>query len=115
MATTTRPRRGKKAYDSVELKPLADAQDEDDDDNDYTGSGKSKTDKWLIYAMHKLHALLWIVISSALAIWTQLFEVVIDGYPPARPDAQLNRCALSRAAPQTKQACVFVHTAFPRV
>ena len=71
----TRPR---KRYDSVELKPLAGATDEaDDDEPEY----KTKTDKWLNFALHKLHALLWIVIASALAFWTQLFEVIIDGAP----------------------------------
>ena len=83
----TRPRPGKKPYDSIELKPLAGSDDWDDDDPEK----KSKTDQWLQYALAKLHALLWIVIGTALAIHTQLFEVVIDGHPPDRPKAELNR------------------------
>ena len=92
--STVRPRANRsKNYDSVELKPLANAELDDDDDADNTDYGKTKTDKWLQYALHKLHALLWIVVASALAIWTQLFDVIMVGNPPNRPKAQLNRCA----------------------
>ena len=81
---------GSKGKVSVELKPLAGAVDDADDDGpEY----KSKTDQWLNFLLHKLHALLWIVVASALAIWTQLYEVVVDGHPPARPHAELSRCA----------------------
>ena len=96
MASAVRPR-NKKAYDSVELKPLATATDDNDDTDDYQKN--SKVDKWLNYALHKLHALLWVVLGTALALWTQLFEVVINGHPPDRPNAQINRCA----------SCVLAH------
>ena len=81
--STTRPR---KRYDSVELKPLASAENDEDEEEH-----KSKTDQWLNYALHKLHALLWIIIGGALAGWTQLFNVIVDGHPPAAPERQLNR------------------------
>ena len=89
---TTRPR---KRHNDYELKPLASSADGDDDDGvEY----KSKTDQWLNFILHKLHALLWIVIGGALAVHTQLFELIMDGHPPARPQAELGRCA---------RACVF--------
>jgi hypothetical protein len=79
----------RKKYDSVELKPLASNAD-DDEDEEY----KSKSDQWLNWALFKLHALLWIIIASALALYTQLFEVIVDGHPPGDESRQLNRCAL---------------------
>jgi len=74
-------------YDSVEMKPLAGSADDDDEYEE----PKSKTDQWLTYALHKLHALLWIVVASALTMWTQLPEVVMQGHAPKRPDRELNR------------------------
>ena len=67
---------------------LLDEYDEDDP------QFKSKTDQWLQYILHKLHALLWIVIATGIAIHTELFELIVDGHPPSRPAAELNRCAL---------------------
>ena len=83
----------RKKYDSVELKPLASNAD-DDEDEEY----KSKSDQWLNWALFKLHALLWIIIASALALYTQLFEVIVDGHPPGDESRQLNRCALLQHA-----------------
>jgi hypothetical protein len=85
----------RKKYDSVELKPLASAGAQDEQDDDMP-EFKSKTDQWLNFALHKLHALLWIVIASALAVWTDLFEVIVEGHPPARPHAELNQCVPPR-------------------
>lgn len=80
----------RKKYDQVELKPLASNENDFDDDQEY----KTKSDQWLNWALFKLHALLWIIIASALALYTQLFEVIVDGHPPADPSRQLNRCVL---------------------
>jgi len=77
----------RKKYDQVELKPLASNENDFDDDQEY----KTKSDQWLNWALFKLHALLWIIIASALALYTQLFEVIVDGHPPADPSRQLNR------------------------
>jgi hypothetical protein len=77
----------RKKYDSVELKPLATSTDNDDDEEEY----KTKSEQWLNWALYKLHALLWIIIASALAIYTQLFEVIVNGHPPVDPKRQLNR------------------------
>ena len=102
MSSTVRPR---KKYDSVEMKPLATATDDDDDD----GEHMSKGDKWLNYALHKLHALLWIVVAGGVTILTQLFEVVVDGHPPDRPEAQLGRCVpLHRAMASPSSLCLCV-------
>ena len=76
----------RKNYDAVELRPLASA----DDDDDVTEK-KSKVDEWLEYAWRKLHALLWIVVASALAAYLQVFEVVVNGYVPGKPERQLHR------------------------
>jgi len=84
--------RARKRYDSVELKPLSANADDDDDDDE----PKGKMDQWLSYILAKLHALLWIVIAGAIAAYTQLFEVILDGHPPHAPKRELNRCA-SRA------------------
>ena len=65
------------------------ADEYDEDDPQF----KSKTDQWLQYILHKLHALLWIVIATGIAIHTELFELIVDGHPPSRPAAELNRCA----------------------
>lgn len=81
-------------YDSVEMKPLAGSADDDDEYEE----PKSKTDQWLTYALHKLHALLWIVVASALTMWTQLPEVVMQGHAPKRPDRELNRCEAATIA-----------------
>ena len=78
----------RKRYGSVELKPLNSGV-EDDDDEEH----KSKTDQWLTYALHKLHALLWIIIAAAVAVYVQLYELIMDGHPPHDPKRQLNRCA----------------------
>lgn len=78
----------RKKYDSVELKPLATSTDNDDDDDE---EYKTKSEQWLNWALYKLHALLWIIIASALAIYTQLFEVIVNGHPPVDPKRQLNR------------------------
>ena len=90
MATVPRER---KKYDSMETKPLASATDEFEDDEEY----KSKSDQWLNWALYKLHALLWIIVASALAVYTQLFEVIMDGHPPADPSRKLNRYARASA------------------
>ena len=82
--------RKKNAYSEVEMKPLASAMDATDDD-DPADNPKSKTDQWLHYALHKLHALLWLVIAGGIALYVDLIPLVIDGHPPARPEAQLNR------------------------
>ena len=84
--STVRPR---KNYDRMEDKPLVTADEYDEDDPQF----KSKTDQWLQYILHKLHALLWIVIATGIAIHTELFELIVDGHPPSRPAAELNRCA----------------------
>ena len=76
-----------KKYDAVELKPLASA-DDDDDPNEK----KSKTDEWLEWLWRKLHALLWIIVAGALATYLQIFEVVVDGHPPGKPERELHRC-----------------------
>ena len=83
---TIRPRRGR----GEDTKPLTSATDYDDEDEE----PKSKTDQWLQYAMNKLQALLWIIIAGALAVWTELFHVVVDGHPINKPERQLNRCVL---------------------
>ena len=59
----------RKRYDSVELKPLSSGADDDEEEEH-----KSKTDQWLSYALQKLHALLWIVIATALAVYAQLYD-----------------------------------------
>ena len=92
---TTRPRKNR-AHDAVELRPLADDHDGLDDDDGY--EKKSKMDQWLQYILQKLHALLWIIVACALAAYTQVFEVIVDGHPPARPQAELNRCVRSPLA-----------------
>mmetsp|Transcript_579 Transcript_579/g.1528 ORF Transcript_579/g.1528 Transcript_579/m.1528 type:complete len:174 (+) Transcript_579:96-617(+) len=79
--------RARKRYDSVELKPLSANADDDDDDDE----PKGKMDQWLSYILAKLHALLWIVIAGAIAAYTQLFEVILDGHPPHAPKRELNR------------------------
>ena len=84
--STVRPR---KNYDRMEDKPLVTADEYDEDDPQF----KSKTDQWLQYILHKLHALLWIVIATGIAIHTELFELIVDGHPPSRPTGELNRCA----------------------
>ena len=84
--STVRPR---KNYDRMEDKPLVTADEYDEDDPQF----KSKTDQWLQYILHKLHALLWIVIATGIAIHTELFELIVDGHPPSRPAVELNRCA----------------------
>ena len=89
--STVRPR---KNYDRMEDKPLVTADEYDEDDPQF----KSKTDQWLQYILHKLHALLWIVIATGIAIHTELFELIVDGHPPSRPAAELNRCAFFSAA-----------------
>ena len=76
-----------------ETVPLTTADESSLDDDD--GEHLSRTDQWLTYIMYKLHALLWITIASALAIYTQLYEVIVDGHPPARPEAELNRFAFN--------------------
>ena len=58
--STVRPR---KNYDRMEDKPLVTADEYDEDDPQF----KSKTDQWLQYILHKLHALLWIVIATGIA------------------------------------------------
>ena len=92
MSSTVRPRA--KKYDAVEMKPLAPSLDDDPWDDE----PKTKTDQWLNWIWYKLHALLWIIISSALAVHTQLYEVITEGSPPARPEAKLNRCVQPRAS-----------------
>ena len=72
----------------VELRPLASSVGLYDDDHD--AEHKSPTDKWLEYVLHKLHALLWVVLASAVAAYTNLFKLIIDGYPPSDPSRQLN-------------------------
>ena len=76
-----------KKYDAVEMKPLASSTDDDDDPNEK----KSKTDEWLEWLWRKLHALLWIIVAGALATYLQLFEVVVDGHPPGKPERELHR------------------------
>ena len=82
MASTVPRRR----YDSVELRPLSSTIDDDDDDEH-----KSKSDQWLNYILSKLHAILWIVIASSIAVYTNLYEIVIDGHAPGKPQRQLHR------------------------
>lgn len=114
--STTRPRKSRgRAHDESEMRPLADAVDEDDDDDGY--GKKSKMDQWLQYILQKLHALLWIIVASALTVYTQVFEVVVNGHPPARPEAQLNRCARAVLAHApllpftlTRWSCAGVHS-----
>ena len=72
----------------METVPLTTA---DEDDEEF----KSKTDQWLTYVMYKLHALLWIIIAAALAVYTDLYDVIVDGHPPARPEAEINRFAFN--------------------
>ena len=81
------PAQRRKKYDSVELKPLASSMDDGDDDDERM----SPTDQWLKYALHKLHAILWIVIAGALAWWTKLYEICTEGHPPTRPEVEINR------------------------
>ena len=77
--------RERKRAEGVELRPLASAEDDYDDD-----VGKSEH-PFLEKVLYKLHALLWIVIASALAVYVQLFEVIVDGHPPNDEKRQLNR------------------------
>lgn len=87
-------RPGAARHEPVELRPLASSvgTDDEEDDND---ERKSPTDKWLEYVLHKLHALLWVVLASAVAAYTNLFELIIDGTPPSDPSRQLNRFAFN--------------------
>ena len=88
MASITTARERKK-YEQVELQPLASAVDGDDEDDP---SKLSPMDQWLHYILHKLHALLWLVLAGTVIWMTDLFAVIIDGSPPERPEARLNRC-----------------------
>ena len=79
----------RKRYDAVEMKPLSEGPNDDDDDDGW--DKKSKMDMWMKWALHKLHALLWIVIASGIAMYTNLIELILVGHTPARPHAELNR------------------------
>ena len=82
----------RKRYDAVEMKPLSSSKGgDDDDDDDDSSPKKSKMDEWLTYILHKLHALLWLVVASALAMYVDLLDLLVLGHPPARPEAQMNR------------------------
>lgn len=78
-----------KAYaqmSDTEMKPLNSAVDDDDGDE-----GETPTDKWLKYALHKLHALLWLLLAGTLAWYTQLWDIITSGHPATRPGTDMNR------------------------
>ena len=86
-------------YNQVELTPrrrgdvetvpmtAVDADGDEDDDHE----PKSKMDEWLDYIVHKLLAVLAILIASAVAWYIRLVDVIIEGESPKRP-GRLNRC-----------------------
>ena len=112
---SVQPVRRRSGRDSLEGKQLLSGLDEDDDEEP-----KSKLDQWLQFALTKLTALLWIVLAIGIALYTELWELVINGHPPKDPSRQLNRyaqqlwkhghapCSLSnrRAAPCAMQLLV---------
>jgi len=92
MGSSTRKRYTEMARET-EMRPLAahemssgTALDSDDENEE----NMTPTDKWLRYALHKLHALLWVLLAGTLFWWANLWDVIMTGHPPGKPQLQLN-------------------------